>query len=151
MTTITLPFHQVRNNIPVVSFPLVGGGRLNAIVDTGAERSMYDVEMEKQFPGTFLSTALMGICRFTGVSGGKEVDYWDSKICLDVEQGEKEGVKVMLEATKVDLSHVFKSMTGDGVGPDSLSMIIGIDFLSNNNARIDLKKNAMKLYIKKKG
>ena len=61
MQKITLPFLNCKSPVPVICLPLIGGQQICALVDTGAEISLYDKEAKETNPDLFVSSKHLGV------------------------------------------------------------------------------------------
>lgn len=69
MQKITLPFINVKRLIPMVSLHLEGDKTLYAVIDTGAEISLFDGSLKESSPDLFVSSKSLGKGVLNGLTG----------------------------------------------------------------------------------
>ena len=148
MRKITLPFLNCKSPIPVICLPLINGSQTFAIVDTGAEISLYDKGAKETNPDLFVSSKHLGAGSLTGISETVEKDFYVSKIEMTLKQKETESVPLKFVATEHDLTSTLKPLVDNENLPGSIPFLFGSDLLTKFRAKIDMRKRTISLSIK---
>lgn len=150
MQNITLPFLNCKSHVPVICLPLIDGNQIYALVDTGAEISLYDKEAKETNPALFVSSKHLGKGSLTGVSETEEKDFFVSKIHLNVAKEDEESVPLRFIATEHDLASALKPLVETENLPDNMPFLFGSDLLTMYRARIDMRKKVIHFSVRKK-
>lgn len=150
MQMITLPFLNCKSPVPVICLLLIGGQQICALVDTGAEISLYDKEAKETNPDLFVFSKHLGKGSLTGVSETVEKDFYVSKIHLNVAQEDEERVPLWFIATEHDLASALKPLVETENLPDNMPFLFGSDLLTMYRARIDMRKKVIHFSVRKK-
>lgn len=150
MQHLILPFLNCKSPILVICLPLIGGQQICALVDTGAEISLYDKDVKETNPDLFVSSKHLGKGSLTGVSETVEKDFFVSKIQLNVAKEDEESVPLRFIATEHDLASTLKPLVETENLPDNIPLLFGSDLLAKYRARIDMRKKVIHFSVQKK-
>lgn len=140
-----LKFIDCRVDIPVVSFSLDNRQSYCAIVDSGAEQTIFDSGLIQTSDKAFSDERLADVS-ITGITDSlqhKAVRQVRADIILDcLDEGD---VTVQADGVVFSLDHVNACFIRNSDPPVRISAILGTDFLKRYNAKLNFKKMEMTL------
>lgn len=111
MQKITLPFINVKTLIPMVSLHLEGDKTLYAVIDTGAEISLFDGSLKESFPNLFVSSKSLGKGVLNGLTWKSDKKPDVNKIQLSIMGEDDIIIPLKTSALEHDLKAMFQAMT----------------------------------------
>ena len=146
MKRITLPLLKGNSLVPVIKTNSCKGDAIYMLFDTGSESTILN-KSATSFGCFDIRTKVYGIQSFAGCSGEAEQEAIEAEISIMIEDG---GVLGVLEYDGVinDLSYISEQIANRFDNSLSLAMLVGVDFLTEHDVRIDLRKRTVSLLVK---
>ena len=146
MKRITLPLLKGKSLIPVVKMNSCKGDAVYMLIDTGSESTILN-RTATSFECFEIRTKVSGIQSFVGFTGEAEQEATEAEISIKIEEG---GVMGVLEYDGIinDISYISEKIAERFDYSLSLAMLVGIDFLTKHDARIDLRNRSISLLVK---
>ena len=136
---LKIKFIESELDVPIVTFSLNNLVLYNAIIDSGAEQTVFDTEFVKLHQKHF-TTQEIGKFNIAGIAASEKKDslsvgtarlyFWNNDTC--------EPVDLTLTGLLMSLTHL-----SEYSGGLKISAVIGADFLKLLKAKIDFKKKEL--------
>lgn len=136
---ISIPFLGESSEVPFVWFSLANGVAGCALVDTGSESTIFDLNFVRAFKDQFKINKTKNKINFVGISKGSEqpIVNVNCKVYLSGKnEFSAEGILSDLSYVKAHLHSNFDI---------ELSAIFGSDFLNSIGAKINFKKRKLEI------
>lgn len=126
----TIPFLNKTTSVPIVPFSLVNGVEAYAILDTGSEVTVYDMQFVKRNRDVFETKEDSYKTKLTNVTqDGEEVPYIQTKTKLILRDSDESFKEKVVPGMVLNLSHINTHLkdTGEDL---IISAIFGADMLN---------------------
>jgi hypothetical protein len=145
MKRITLPLLKGNSLVPVIKMNSNKGDAIYMLFDTGSESTILN-KSAKSFGCFEVHTTASGIQSFVGFTGEAEQEATMAKISIMIEEGGVLGV-LKYDGIINDLSYISEQIADRFDNSLSLAMLVGVDFLTEHDVRIDLRERTVSLLV----
>lgn len=135
-----IPFIDFSGQLPLVRLFLKNGEQGYALIDSGSESTILDPIIMKDYPGLVISSTIIGQQNNVGFAGKANVKVVRANLHLPFNSTPKKQFDIILNCSVADLSSISSRIEQRFGVSGNLLMILGCDFLTAVEAKIDMKK-----------
>ena len=150
MKKYAFPFFESKSLVPFIKFTTEDGKDLFALVDSGAESTLFDKSLVDECPEVVKSTVALGTMSMVGINGKRETTVEGARLSLPATTVDGRDGRIGLKAISDDLSTLSEHVKKVYGTPEKMSLLIGGGALRALNAKIDYAKKVITFSLEEK-